>query len=284
MLSKILAFVFALGALIFLYLAFKVDSSYAIYMVPFAVVVAVIYVLSPQIDWWKAQKKPPEIDARLRKLLHENFAFYHHLSVDGKQRFRDRMALFMLAHDYMPMAMESVPEDIKGIVAANAVQLTFGQQDFLLEKFEKVILYPHPFPSPQFPEHLHASETYAEDGVVIFSIQHLMNGFLRPKQYFNVGLHEYAQVFMLSYPNLDYPEPGEDIWEKLEQIGGYDKEKLQDWLGLPSLNPLSISMVYFFTYPAEFRRLLPKLFEQYSELFNLNLLEAHQPIRYVNQI
>ncbi len=111
-----------------------------------------------------------------------------------------------------------------------------------------------------------------------------MNGFLRPRQYFNVGLHEFTQVFMHTYPNRNYPEPGEAIWEKLEKIGGYEKDKLQDWLGLPSLNPLSVSMVYFFTYPAEFQQLLPKLYNQYSELFNLNLLEGHQPIRYVNQI
>lgn len=282
MLSKILLIPLGIGAIVFLYLAWQVDSGYAIWIVPFVVLIAGVYVMGPQLDWWSANKKPPELDERLRKMLHDHLPFYQHLSLEGKKRFRERMALFMLAHDYSHMVAEEVPEDLKAIIAANAVQLTFGQEDFLLEKFEKVIIYPHPFPSPQFPEHFHVSETFEEDGVVLFTDQNLMRGFLQPQQFFNIGLHEFAQVFIVSYPERPYPQLDDTIWEYLPAISGYSKDKLQHWMGLPYLDPLPVSMVYFFTHSERFKQVLPDLFEQYAEVFNLNPLEKYQPIRYLN--
>ena len=104
------------------------------------------------------------------------------------------------------MAMEHVPEDVKGITAANIVMLTFGQKDYRLSNFEKSVTYPHPFPSPQFPKHLHSCEIFEEDGVILFSLEKMIPGATRQTQFYNIALHEYAKIFMLSYPDYNYPK------------------------------------------------------------------------------
>ena len=44
---------------------------------------------------------------------------------------------------------ESLPEDLKAIIAHNLIQLTFGMEDYLLDPYERVVVYNHAFPTPK---------------------------------------------------------------------------------------------------------------------------------------
>lgn len=267
MLSKYLQIPLVAGALISLYLAWEEGSRYAIYMVPFVVGMAVVYVLSPQIDWWWYQHRPPELPAPLRHLINTRFPFYQNLSADEKTRFRNRMALYMHANEFMPQGMESVPMDVKGVIAASVVQLTFGLEDYRLSKFEYIIVYPHPFPSPQFPEKWHVSEIFEEDGVIMVSAEQLMASFLQPERYFNIGLYEYARVYRRCYPGVSFPVLGENSWEQLQAISGYSKDVIEKWIGLPKPDVLAVAIAHFFVFPKKFKALLPEVYEELAGFF-----------------
>lgn len=253
-------------ALVFLYLTWEVDEKYAIYIVPPIVLIAALYALGPQIDWWWHRRKPPELDPAIRQMLNNRSAYYNNLNAEQKKRFRDRMALFSIATDFKPQALETVPEDVKAAVSFYAVQLTFAYDEFLLEPFENVVVYAAPFPSPQFPQ-WHISETFAEDGVLLFSAPHLLKGFLEPKQYYPVGLHEMAVAFMHKYPGKPYPEPGENAWEDMRQISGVEKDKLFKYMGLSQLPVLPVCITWFFTLPERFKAIRPDLYAAFSEIF-----------------
>ena len=152
MFARLLLIPFGLGALMMLYLTWEVHEGYAPYIIPFVLVMAVIYVFAPQINWWWYNRNPPELDAPLRQLFLEKMPFYQALNQGEQERFRQRMALYIMGNEFMPQSMESVPEDIKGIIALNATRMTFGLPDILMEKFEKFIICPSWFPSPQYPE------------------------------------------------------------------------------------------------------------------------------------
>ena len=214
MLSKFISLPFIIILLFCLYYTWEGDLS-AIYIVPNVIILASIYVLSPQIDWLYYQKNPPEMDGKLRVFLEKLFPFYRNLSPKEKRRFEVRVSLYIIATEFMPKAMEHVPEDIKGLIAANIVMLTFGQKDYRFSNFEKIVVYPHPFPSPQFPKHLHSCEIFEEDGVILFSLEQLVPGATRQTQFYNTALHEYAKIFMLSYPDYSYPKIDNVVTEKL---------------------------------------------------------------------
>ena len=55
-----------------------------------------------------------------------------------------------------------------------------------------------------------------EKGVVMFSAEQLMPGFMQPKRFFNIGLYEYARVFRHCHPELAFPAIGEEHWPALE--------------------------------------------------------------------
>ena len=268
--ARIVSTPFVIGALVFLYLTWENSENYALYIIPCVVLTAISYVFSPQINWWWYSRNPPKLDPPLRQILQKRNGFYQKLNPDKKKKFRERVALFMIGNDFMPQVVDSVPEDIKGVVAANAVQLTFGLPDFLFPKFEKVVIYPKPFPSPQYPKKFHTSEIFEEDGVVLFAAEQLMKSFIQSDRFYNIGLHEYAKVFRASFPNLDYPELGEDIWEKLEQISGFSEEFVTKFINLEVISPGPVSIAHFFVFPDKFKRILPNIFDSYCQIFKLD--------------
>lgn len=253
-------------ALVFLYLTWEVDEKYAIYIVPPIVLVAVIYALAPQVDWWWLKKNPPELDPAIRQLLNQRSAYYNNLSAGQKKRFRERMALITTGLDFKPQSLEKVPDDLKAIVSFYFAQLTLSFDSFLLEPFENVVIYAGPFPSPQYHQ-WHISETFAEDGVLLFSAPHLLKGFFNPSHYYPTGLHEVAQAFIHKYPEKPYPPLNDAVWEDIRQISSVDQDRLWKYLGLPQVDPLPVCMVYFFTLPDRFLAVRPDLYAAFAEIF-----------------
>lgn len=276
--ARILSIPFVLGALIFLYLTWEFDTRYSAYIVPFVIGLALIFTLSPQINWWWYQRYPPDLKGKLRGLLERFLPYYQRLAEPEKKRFRHRVALYVEANDFMAKGMDEVSPDLKVVAAACAVQLTFGKRDFLMNAFEHLIFFPQPFPSPQYPENYHASEIYEEDGAILFSAEQLMKGFFTPHKFYNIGLHEYAKVFERSFPDLTFPELAETHWQELQQISGFTREWIGEWINLEDIPLRAVSIVHFFTFPQQFYALLPELYEQYARLFNQSPGKAETPV------
>lgn len=277
MLSRLIAAPLVIGLALALYFSWESNGEYALYIVPFIIGLVIIYMFSPQIDWYYYKNNPPKLDEQMQLLLTKNFDFYKHLAADEKKRFRDRMSLYMLANEFMPApGMEGVATDVKGFIAASLVQLTFGLEDYRLTKFEHIITYPKPFPSPQYPENFHTSEIFEEDGVIMFSIRQLMQGIFE-KSHYHIGLHEYANAFINSY-QLDYPQMTADIWEKLEAISGFSKTAIHDYINLPEIDPLAVSIHHFFRFPEQMKIQMPKTYDRLTQIFNQDPTQKEHPV------
>ena len=261
MFANYVASPFVFGALIFLYLAWKLDSRYALWIIPFAVVATLVYVFSPQINWWRYRRKPPALQPALIALLDKYFPFYQGLDNIGRQKFRDRIVLFRMATDWTPMGWpeETLPADVELALAAQAVMLSFQREEFLFPKFEKVILYPYPFPSPEHP-FAHASELHEPDGCLLFSAEQLMMAFMQPGKWYNVGLHEYGRAYRLSYPGLPYPAfDAPNAWARLESVAPHlSRQLIEATVGLEQTEVLPVAIHHYFTFTGPFRQVFPE--------------------------
>jgi len=266
--ANLLAAPFVGGALFFLYLAWK-NSDYALYIIPFVLVAALIWIFAPQINWRWYSRNPPALPVGLRVMLERFSGFYLRLNESEKKRFRDRTALFMMGTEWMPMGWpdETMPPDVQFALAVQAVTLTFNKPRFLFDKFEKVVVYPLPFPSPEH-DVVHASELYEEDGCLLFSAEQLMQAFVQPGIMYNIGLHEYAKAFVLTWPHETWPDlQAEDIWDKLEAASRMPKEHIESVVGLPVEDPLPVAIHHYFTFPETFRALLPENAVAFDSVF-----------------
>ena len=266
---------------------FKNDGgTFALYATVPCMACAAIYVLSPQIDWWGYKKNPPDVAPGIKQFLEEKFAYYQKLSTENKLKFRRRVALYTIGNEFMRPAppkddvrmRNDVPDDLKAAAAACAIQLTFGLTDFMMPPFEHIIIYPSPFPSPQYPNHFHTSEVFADDGVILFSAEPLIQGFSNPTHFYSIGLHEYAKVFKLINPSSTFPQLEEQDWNILEKISMFSRQTITKGINLPHIDPLPVAIHHFFTFPQPFKTALPDVFQLFENIFNQNPLSFSNPI------
>lgn len=252
-----------------IYFTLEVSSDWALVAVGLAVLLVAAFMVSPLINWWWWQRFPPDLNKGLHGILELKHDFYRALNETDRREFRRRLFLFGQGTNFRPQAMDNVPEDAKLMIAVAAVTMTFNQEDFLFENFENVIVYPHPFPSPQFPESFHASEIYEEDGVIMLSLEHVGRGFLEPEQYFNPAWYEYARVYQRTYPDKPYGDWSSVSWADIEAISGFSHEALKGWIGLEALDLQAFGIAFFFVRPQHFQQQLPTLAQQLNNIFKI---------------
>ena len=233
------------------------------YFIPIVVVIVIILVLSPLINWYFYKKWPQRLDERLRYLLEKYQAFYRGLSEGDKERFEHRLWLMMQHKQWTGMKLDKIPEDVKVMCLYSAVELTFDRDDFLFSNYNRIILYQHAFPSPRHDE-WHSSEHHREDGVMIFSTQHLMLSFTEPLKYYDIALHEFAAI-MLGDQKIDMGSGVNISWEALDEMAVYDKKTIEEWIGLPQNNMEPVMLHHYFRFGGSFRKLQPEIYQKIHE-------------------
>ena len=244
----------------FLYLTYRADEQYAFGMIGCAVLVAAVFSLAPQVDWRWYVRNPPDLTPPLRDILERFHPFYRRLGEGEKRRFRQRCALYVIATDFMPITADAdpVPEDLRVVMASNAVEMLFGREELLLEKYDKVVLYPQPFPSPQFPLYFHSAEIFEEDGVILLAAAPLMQGTFQPEVFLNVGMYAVGQAFVSQFKEQKYPDmTTANAIECLVKISGFSVEKIKETVGLPEIDWQAMGIAFFILFSHRFSEILP---------------------------
>ncbi len=261
--SRFVIFILIIPIAIFLFLGWEKEQDWAGCAIPFIVLAAAAFSMSPQIDWWWYKRNPPGLDVPVKKLLLAMFPFYRKQTEEKKSVFCQRTALTMMATEYIVPSGDDekkIPEDLKALIAAHAVMMTWDRENYIMDSFEKVVVYAKPFPSPIHPAHLHASESNAEDGVALFSTERMLQSLMEPDKVFNALAYEYSLIFRIHYKTDDFALP-ENVWEVIEQIGGIDKMTIEEHLGLPEPDASAVLMSYARLFEKEFGSYEPELFE-----------------------
>jgi len=245
-------------------------DEYSWYVFPLLVICVVLYMFSPQIDFWLHKKYPIKLDQPIINWLEQKFPFYQTLSEEDKLTFQNRLSLFLEDKDFSLMKVEKMdmPDDMSFIIAAHAVWLTFGRPDFLFSKFDRIIAYMHPFPTP-FYKHLHTVESEIQDGVVLFSFEYVLRGII-DQSYYNIGIHGFAEAFVESNPALTWPTFIDGDKAMLEEISGLPNQRICDTIGFDKTDSLIVAIHHYCRYAGQFKELLPKEFDALESIFQLS--------------
>lgn len=207
-------------------------ASWALGLAIGIIALVAVFLLKDVIDWKYYLRHPPELEKPVLNLLNR-VPFYKQLTATGQIKFRHRLALFILAHQFriqMPAGAEEdesmeAPEDLKALCSIPAIILLFNQEDYLITRVAQVVFYRHPFPSPLF-KMLHHSEWNEEDNVLIFSIPHLLKGVTEPFIYFDLGMYEWLRVTGTIRRDLY-------TWEQFENDRKISQDQMMQAIGLP---------------------------------------------------
>lgn len=239
------------------------------WLLPLLIIIVILFLFTPQINHWWHKRNPPKLASFIIRWLETHSEFYNRLSDQDKTKFRNRLSVHLESREFsfMREEKENLPEDFKAIIAHNLIQLTFGQDDYLLDPYERVVAYNHPFPSPK-KQFLHNVEVDHEDGVILISTEQLFPAMLDKHNYYNVGMHAYVEAYLNKHNKLSLPSLPDDISVKLEKISQHDFTKVRETVGYETENLHIIVINYFFIFPNRFKEILPELYESYANIFN----------------
>lgn len=144
------------------------------------------------VHFYPIKKKLNKSD---KDLLVQFFPFYSALSPRYKTYFEHRVVSFIARYQFVGRQMEITPE-MKVLIAACYVMLSFGLRKYLINVFKVIILYPTAYDSDQNGV-FHKGELNIKANAVVFSWEDFLAGLKIENDNINLGLHEFAHALQV---------------------------------------------------------------------------------------
>lgn len=228
------------------------------------------------VHWYPLGKKTlPETD---RIVLHENFKFYKRLPNQKKAQFDHRVHKFLNRYQFIGNQITVEPQ-MKTFLAGYYVMLTFGMRKYLVDNFQKIIIYPNIYYSSH-TDGYHKGEYNRILKAVVFSWEDLLKGHHSDQDNVNLALHEFTHVLHWNalksneMSAIVFYDEFREMFEifkdptKMEAIKskGYFREYAYE----NQFEFLSVLLEHFFETPQEFKQQLPDLFEHTRKMINFD--------------
>jgi MtfA peptidase len=215
------------------------------------------------------------LPAKYKQTLENHFRFYQNLSPVQKKEFERRVHNFIRNKKFIPMhGMKKVTPEMKSLISASAIQLTFGLREIYFVHFDRILVFPTRFFSIVTEAH-HIGEVNA-DGIIAFSWKDFVKGYINPDDSYNVGLHEMAHALSLEnlIPNQEYQFLDQEALKNWKIVADMEFQKAKNgnesflrryaFSNRDEFFPVCIE--YFFERPGEFYQESPELYKALSAL------------------
>lgn len=215
----------------------------------------------------------------LQTLLKQRNAYYAHLSENGQKKFENRLLEFIQSKTFVGHEKLVVTDEMKILISAPAIQLSFGLEDYLFPNFHTINIFPNGFRSKQ--NNVLMKSLTVRDGSIYFSWKDFESTSVTPADNFNLGLYEMAHVLHIDL---------NDKKKHNNHFSGYlikwKQGVLADFYRMKSgklfffkkygttnmYDFLALCTEYFFEIPQEFQAKLPQLYGHTALLLNQDIL------------
>ena len=212
-----------------------------------------------------------------REILLKYFPYYQNLNEADKEKFVRKLCNFLYGKRFIPREIDEVTVEARVLIAATAVQLTFGLPDVYLRHFNKILVYPNDYYSVLFKRY-HRGEVNPRFGIIVLSWQAFVDGLIYPNDAKNLGLHEMAHALRLEnmLRSPDYPLFDENLLEEFDELSRSICSRVENWSDT-FFRPyacanehefFSVSVEHFFETPEELKNDMPQLYAILVKLLN----------------
>jgi Mlc titration factor MtfA (ptsG expression regulator) len=223
-----------------------------------------------------------------RKILNQYFPYYQKLTPENHHAFEQKVLYFILSKKWIPRQFDAVTDEMKVMISACAVQLTFGLPRVYLQHFTGIVIYPDNYYS-SITQRFHKGEVNPAYGFIVLSWKSFVDGYLlHPNDAINVGLHELAHALRLEnlIRNDEYQFFDETLLNKFDAYAyrichKSDPEFLffRPYACTNEHEFFSVAVENFFERPHEFKAALPQLYLIMTRLLNqdpVTLTDEHK--------
>jgi len=217
----------------------------------------------------------------IKQLLEKYFIYYRCLSSKHKKSFETRVFRFIQEKEFIPRNFRKATAEMKVLISATAVQITFGLPEVSLRHFKRVIIYPDNYYSTVTGNY-HKGEVNPRAQSIVLSWKYFVEGFMNPDDSLNLGLHEMAHALELE--NLIdngesnfLPRHVLKKWYELtrpvmEEIKSGKNTFFRAYAAANEQEFFSIAVENFFERPQAFQREYPEIYNTMVALLNQNPL------------
>lgn len=226
------------------------------------------------------------IEPGIRKVLQEKVSFYKGLSKTDRKIYENNIAVFLLEHTITGIDGVEITDEVRALVAATAVRLTFRRPGWEYHSFGEILIYPSGFAADGSYSTRTGSDGFTAAGLVhsqggvILSLPHLLRSFEHENDGFNVGYHEFAHVLDGRRPDGipdelslgSYKPWAEAMQTEFEKVHR-NRSVLRSYAGTNPAEFFACAVEYFFEKPEKLKERAPGVYEQLSSFFNQNPAE-----------
>lgn len=237
-------------------------------------------------DWYNRNLFFTKVDPERKEFLAKNFNYYKSLSSRDRQTFERRVQKFISMKNFESREGLEVTMEMETLVAAAAIQVTFGYPSVYLEQFDRIILYPDAYYST-INDAYHRGEVHTR-GVIVLSWKNLVEGYLEYGDGRNLALHEMAHALKISdiqagkgYDFLDRDLLHAFIRHAREEMHLIAEGKPSFFRKYAATNDhefFAVAIENFFEKPEAFRDFHSPLYDSLVDLMNQNPLHMNSPL------
>jgi Mlc titration factor MtfA (ptsG expression regulator) len=226
------------------------------------------------IHWYPFKRNLSPIQ---RDILRKEYVFYQKLSAKRKRFFEHRMAAFMAKYKFFGRGNFVVTDQSKVLIAATYVMLTFGMRHYLIDVFDKIIIYPEPYFSTINQEY-HKGEFNPGVKALVFSWKDFEQGYRFDSDNRNLGLHEFAHALYFhglkgrDQSSVVFSSTYVKIQEYLVQPNILDQLVASNYFRIYAYTNqvefLAVILEHFFETPQVFKKEFPELYGNVRDMIN----------------
>lgn len=225
----------------------------------------------------------------IKELLLKYFIVYKLLGEKGRRQFEKRVCRFMRMKNFRAgNDMQEITDEMKIMVAASSIQITYGYPDVYFKHFETIILFADDYYS-SITGLYHEGEVNA-GGAIVLSWRSFLSGFSDREDGKNLALHEMAHALRLTniVDNEEYDFIDQQTMHDFDEQALIEMDKIRKgensfFRSYGSSNReefFSVSVECFFEQPHEFKTYNPILYLLLARILKLDLLSFDENFKH----
>lgn len=231
------------------------------------------------IHFYPFKKELPQAQ---RQILEHQFTFYKRLDAKSKAYFRHRVAVFLKAKTFQGKQGFIITDEVKVLIAATAIMLTFGFRNYTISYLETILVYPTNYYS-RFTKTTNKGEFNLRLKSLVLSWDNFKEGYRIEDDKLNLGIHEFAHAIHYSCIKNDDINSVLfiDAFSELRQILANSKalkdaleasELIRSYAFTNDWELLAVIMETYIEAPVQFEKEFPLVYSKVKEMLNLRIV------------
>lgn len=216
-----------------------------------------------------------------KSVLEQQFSFYNKLTSKEKKYFEHRVASFIKDKDFIGRENLIITDEVKVLISATAVMLTFGFRDFYIGIISIIVVYPKEFFS-NTNQRYHKGEFNPKLSALVISWEDFKKGFKNEGDNINLGIHELTHAIHINsikerdVSSTIFSDSFKELSEMLSTNEALRKRLLEsDYLRKYAFTNqfefLAVIIENFIETPQAFKSQFPKVYSKVKQMLNFSV-------------